>query len=130
ALQASDGLPVASDADRGVTVDRTCQVLYLRQGGSWQYVHPVSTGTGGLPGAGSYTISRQRPGWHTSSLYPAPEPNMYNSMYFNGAIAIHGSRHVPPHPASAGCVRVTPEVADQLFATLQVGDPVDVIGAW
>ncbi|MFO7960956.1 MAG: ubiquitin-like domain-containing protein [Nitriliruptoraceae bacterium] len=129
-LRASDGLPAANSSGRGVTVDNTCQVLYLRQDGRWQHVHPVSTGTDGLPRAGSYTISWKRPGWHTSSLYPASQPNMYNSMYFHGAIAIHGSRHVPPRPASAGCVRVTPTAADQLFEILQVGDPVRVIGAW
>lgn len=130
ALRATDGLPAASTSGRGVTVDTTCQVLYLRQDGRWQRVYPASTGTDGLPRAGSYTISWKRPGWHTSSLYPAPEPNMYNAMYFHGAIAIHGSRHVPPRPASAGCVRVTPTTADQLFAALQLGDPVRVIGTW
>jgi resuscitation-promoting factor RpfB len=130
ALRASDGPPAASTSGRGVTVDNTCQVLYLRDGGRWQHVYPASTGTDGLPRAGSYTISWKRPGWHTSSLYPAPQPNMYNSMYFHGSIAIHGSRHVPPQPASAGCVRVTPTAADQLFPTLQVGDPVRVIGTW
>ena len=130
ALRATDGLPDARTAGRGVTVDNTCQVLYLRVDGRWQHVYRASTGTDGLPRAGSYTISWKRPGWHTSTLYPAPEPNMYNSMYFHGSIAIHGSRHVPPHPASAGCVRVTPTAADQLFATLRVGDPVRVIGAW
>ena len=130
ALRASDGLPAARTSGRGVTVDRTCQVLYLRQDGRWQHVYRASTGEGGLPRADTYTISRKREGWHTSSLYPAPEPNMYNTMYFHGAIAIHGSHHVPPHPASAGCVRVTPSAADQLFATLQVGDAVRVIGTW
>jgi lipoprotein-anchoring transpeptidase ErfK/SrfK len=130
ALRASGGLPPAGASGRGVTVDQTCQVLYLREEGRWQRVDAVSTGRGGLPGAGSSTISWKRPGWHTSSLYPAPEPNMYNAVYFDGAIAIHGSHHVPPHPASAGCVRVTPSVADQLFAILQVGDPVHVIGTW
>ncbi len=130
ALRATDGLPAARTAGRGVTVDNTCQALYLRVDGRWREVHQASTGTDGLPRAGSYTISRKRPGWHTSTLYPAPEPNMYNSLYFHGAIAIHGSHHVPPRPASAGCVRVTPAAADQLFATLRVGDPVRVIGAW
>lgn len=130
ALRARDGLPAANASGRGVTVDSTCQVLYLRQDGRWQGVYRASTGTDGLPRAGSYAVSWKRPGWHTSSLYPAPEPNMYNSMYIHGAIAIHGSRHVPPRPASAGCVRVTPAAADALFALLQVGDPVQVIGAW
>jgi hypothetical protein len=120
--------PMPAPDGRGVTVDKTCQAVYVRDGGTWLQVHHASTGEGGLPRPGDYTISRKREGWHTSSLYPAPEPNMYNAMYFHGAIAIHGSNHVPPHPASAGCVRVTPSAADHLFTRLAVGDPVTVIG--
>ncbi len=129
ALRATTGLP-AADAGRGVTVDRTCQVVYYRQDGAWQFVHAASTGADGLPRPGSYQIQRTRQGWHTSTLYPAPTPNMYNTLYFHGAIAIHGSNDVPPHPASAGCVRVTPQAADQLFADLRIGDPVRVIGSY
>ena len=130
ALHATSGLPAADGAGRGVTVDRTCQVLYYRQDGIWQQVHAASTGADGLPREGSYTIQRTRAGWHTSTLYPAPTPNMYNTLYFRGAIALHGSNHVPTHPASKGCVRVTPASADQLFASLGVGDPVRVVGSY
>lgn len=129
ALRATAGLPQAP-AGRGVLVDRTCQTLVYRAEGTWQAVYAASTGIDGLPGVGSYHLRWTRPGWHTSTLYPAPEPNMYNSMYFHGAIAIHGARHVPPRPASAGCVRVTPEVADRLYADLAVGDPVEVVGSY
>lgn len=129
ALRATEGLPAAA-AGRGATADRTCQAVYYRQDGRWQHVHRASTGTDGLPRPGDYRIQRARPGWHTSTLYPADTPNMYNTLYIRGAIAIHGSRHVPPHPASAGCVRVTTAAADQLFAALRVGDPVTVIGTY
>ncbi len=130
ALRETSGLPAAAFADRGVTVDRTCQALYYGQDGRWQRVHAASTGADGLPRPDSYRIQRKREGWHTSTLFPAPRPNMYNSMYIRGAIAIHGSNHVPPQPASAGCVRVTPQVADQLFADLSVGARVEVIGSY
>jgi uncharacterized protein YabE (DUF348 family)/lipoprotein-anchoring transpeptidase ErfK/SrfK len=129
ALRATSALPAASSG-RGVAVDRTCQVVYHRQEGRWQHVHHASTGADGLPREGSYVIGRTRAGWHTSTLYPAPAPNMYNSLYFHGSIAIHGSDHVPPHPASAGCVRVTPQAADQLFGDLRIGDPVRVTGSY
>ena len=129
ALRATTRLPRAS-AGRSVTVDRTCQTVYYRQDGRWRKVLRASTGKGGLPNRGAYAITRKRAGWHTSSLYPASSPNMYNSMYFSGAIAIHGSRDVPTHPASSGCVRVTPKGADYLFARVKVGDPVKVIGAY
>ena len=130
ALRETSGLPAADAGGRSVTVDRTCQVLYYADGGQWQHVYAASTGADGLPNPDSYTIQWKRPGWHTSTLYPAPEPNMYNSMYIRGAIAIHGSHSVPTHPASAGCVRVTPDVADFLFERLDDGDPVEVIGTY
>ena len=129
ALRATTGLP-AAPAGRGVTVDKTCQVVSYRQDGGWRFVHEASTGSGGLPREGSYEIRRTQEGWHTSTLYPAPAPNMYNSLFFHGAIAIHGSNDVPPYPASAGCVRVTPQAADQLFTDLRIGDPVRVIGSY
>jgi resuscitation-promoting factor RpfB len=129
ALRATTGLP-AAPAGRGVTVDKTCQVVYVRQDGGWRFVHQASTGARGLPRTGAYEIRRTQEGWHTSTLYPAPAPNMYNSLFFHGALAIHGSNDVPTYPASAGCVRVTPTAADQLFADLRIGDPVLVIGAY
>ena len=129
ALRATTQLPEAP-AGRGVLVDRTCQIIALRDGGQWQRVEAASTGRGGLPRPGDYQIRRRLAGWHTSSLYPSPRPNMYNSLFFRGSIAIHGSGHVPTHPASAGCVRVTPATADVLFARLQVGDPVTVVGGY
>jgi peptidoglycan hydrolase-like protein with peptidoglycan-binding domain len=130
ALRATTTLPKAAKG-RGVTVDRLCQTVYYRQDGRWARVLIASTGADGrLPRKGDYTIQRKRAGWHTSTLYPAPTPNMYNTMYFSGSIAIHGSTSVPVTPASKGCVRVTPQGADYLFARLRVGDPVKVIGSW
>jgi hypothetical protein len=130
ALRTTTALPRATSG-RGASVDRTCQVVFYRNDGRWQKVLPASTGSSGtLPRVGHYRIQRTRAGWHTSTLYSASQPNMYNSMYFDGAIAIHGARHVPPYPASKGCVRVSPNGADWLFARLRVGDPIRVIGRY
>jgi N-acetylmuramoyl-L-alanine amidase len=130
AIRATTRLPAAA-AGRGVTVDRTCQTVYYRQDGRWTKVLIASTGASGtLPRKGDFRIQRTRAGWHTSTLYPASSPNMYNTLYFDGAIAIHGSKSVPYYPASKGCVRVTTKGADYLFARLKVGDPVRVIGRW
>jgi hypothetical protein len=130
AIRATTRLPKAKTG-RGVTVDRTCQTVYYRQDGRWRKVLIASTGKSGtLPKVGDYKVQRRRAGWHTSSLYPASSPNMYNTLYFSGAIAIHGSKSVPAYPASAGCVRVTPKGADYLFARMKVGDPVKVIGRY
>ncbi len=129
AIRSTSELPDASDGI-AITVDKTCQALYLQVDGRWQHVAAASTGRGGLPRQGDYNITWKRSGWHTSTLYPAPTPNMYNTLYFRGPIAIHGSHVVPPYPASAGCVRVTPETADLLFDIVQRGDPVQIVGAF
>jgi hypothetical protein len=130
AIRATTRLPAAR-AGRGVTVDRTCQTVYYRQDGRWRRVLIASTGSGGaLPYRGDYKVQRVRAGWHTSTKYPSPTPNMYNTLYFDGPIAIHGATKVPAHPASKGCVRVTPKGADYLFARMKVGDPIKVIGSW
>jgi peptidoglycan hydrolase-like protein with peptidoglycan-binding domain len=128
-LRATESLPEA-EPGVGITVDKTCQTVYLRDDGRWEQVLTASTGRGGLPRVGEYRITRRASGWRTSTLYPAPQPNMYNSQFFRGSIAIHGSHVVPPRPASAGCVRVTPAGADLLWERLDIGDPVEVIGAW
>jgi hypothetical protein len=128
-IRATTRLPNAR-VGRGVTADKTCQTVFYRDGGRWRKVLPASTGADGRPKAGDYRIQRTRAGWHTSTLYPSPTPNMYNTLYFDGPIAIHGAKQVPTYPASKGCVRVTPKGADYLFARLQVGDPVRVIGRY
>ncbi len=128
-LREADRLPEAPEG-RGVTVDKTCQTLYFRADGHWQRAFAASTGSGGLPRVGAYTVNRRRAGWHTSTLYPAAQPNMYNSLYFHGVIAIHGSHDVRARPVSAGCVRVTPSAADFLFERIENGDAVEVIGSY
>ncbi|MEX2562980.1 MAG: L,D-transpeptidase family protein [Nitriliruptoraceae bacterium] len=129
ALRTTTELPAADDG-RGITVDKTCQSVFYREDGRWQQVLAASTGWGGLPREGDYTIFRTRNGWHTSTLYPAASPNMYKTMYFSGVIAVHGSNHVPARPVSAGCVRVTPAGADYLHARIHIGDPIQVIGRY
>jgi len=129
AIRKTTALPTAP-AGRGVTIDKTCQTVFYRTDGRWARVSITSTGTAGLPRNGEFRIQRVKAGWHTSTLYPAPTPNMYNPMYFDGAVALHGSNSVPAAPASKGCARLTPKDADYLFARLKVGDPVKVIGRY
>ena len=124
-------LPKVSRTSRHVVIDRTCQVLTYRKDGRVRRVFPVSTGRPGKETpAGVYSVYRKRAGWHTSTLYPANEPNMYNTMYFNGPVAMHGSTKVPTYPASSGCVRLRPKHADFLFPRVPLRMRVEVIGRW
>lgn len=50
---------------------------------------------------GDYKASRRIMGWRKSKL-----GQLYNPVYFNGGIAVHGAPSVPLFPASHGCVRI------------------------
>jgi hypothetical protein len=128
---ATRGLPSVSRSATHLVVDRTCQVVTYRADGRVRRVFAASTGRAGKETpTGVYSVYRKRAGWHTSTLYPAAQPNMYNTLYFNGAVALHGSNDVPTHPASAGCVRVTPRTADFLYPRVALGTRVEVLGSW
>lgn len=118
-----------------VEVDRDRQVLFLYEGNVLTRILNVSTGSGqrfcsqgwcrlALTPTGAFAIVDQRQGWETGPL-----GSLYNSQYFNGAIAIHGSRSVPAYPASHGCVRISISAADWLPDHVGVGTPVYVVAA-
>lgn len=50
---------------------------------------------------GNYKTYRRIDGWRHSRL-----GYLYNPVYFNGGIAVHGEPYVPLYPASHGCVRI------------------------
>jgi lipoprotein-anchoring transpeptidase ErfK/SrfK len=117
-----------------VEVDLKRQVLFLFQNGGLLRILPVSTGSGrrycvdgecaiaDTPG-GSFRIGYKILGPHKSKLGV-----LYNPLFFNGGIAIHGEPAVPSYPASHGCVRIP--MADSLwfYNTVGRGTPVYVLG--
>jgi hypothetical protein len=72
---------------------------------------------------GSYKVFFRRNGWRIRRL-----GKLYNPLYFNGGIAIHGAPSVPGYPASHGCVRIPMYVAGWFPAQVPNGTPVYVIG--
>jgi lipoprotein-anchoring transpeptidase ErfK/SrfK len=107
-----------------VEVDLTRQVLFLYEGGSLSKIVPVSSGTSKTPTpTGDYAVYHQSTGWETSPL-----GRLYNSQYFVGGYAIHGSTSVPAQPASHGCIRVPMSVAEWLPQHVTIGTPVHVLG--
>ena len=123
----------AGGANR-VEVDLKRQVLFLFQGGALYKILPVSTGSGkrycvdgqcdvAVTPGGSYRVGYKILGPHKSKLGV-----LYNPLFFNGGIAIHGEPAVPSYPASHGCVRIP--MADSLwfFNTVSKGTPVYVLG--
>ena len=74
--------------------------------------------------AGSYHVFQRVRGWQTSRL-----GRLYNPLYFNGGIAIHGSSSVPGYPASHGCVRIPMSAAEWFPDRVSLGTPVYVVSA-
>ncbi|MDP9071126.1 MAG: L,D-transpeptidase family protein [Actinomycetota bacterium] len=117
-----------------VEIDLPRQVLFLWQGNSLARILPVSTGTGkrycvdgscarAVTPGGSFRVTRKILGLRVSRL-----GQLYNPLYFNGGIAIHGSNSVPGRPASHGCVRIPMSASRWFFDTVPPGTPVYVLG--
>src|SRR2546421_1325552 len=120
-------------ADR-VEIDLPRQVLFLYRGGSLAPVIMISSGSGrhycekGLCGdavtpGGSYHVGTKIRGLHISPL-----GQLWNPLFFNGGIAIHGSPSVPTYPASHGCVRIPMSDSEWFFEQVSSGTPVYVVG--
>jgi lipoprotein-anchoring transpeptidase ErfK/SrfK len=120
---ATDPAPlVPNGGSHRVEVDLTRQVLFLYENNKIAKILAISSGATDTPTpTGDYKIYSQTQGWETSAL-----GQLYNSQYFVGGYAIHGSRSVPAEPASHGCVRITMAAADWLPSHLSVGTPVFV----
>jgi hypothetical protein len=69
--------------------------------------------------AGAYKVSRKVPGWRESDL-----GKLYNPVYFNGGIAVHGSENVPNYRDSHGCVRIPMHIAEYFPTLMRKGDEV------
>ena len=103
---------VPAGGENRVEIDIPRQVLFLYKGGSLQKILTMSSGNNArfcsegycrnavTPG-GSFGFYRQGRGWEYGPL-----GGLYNPVYFNGGIAVHGSTSVPATPASHGCIRI------------------------
>ncbi|MGH2772501.1 MAG: L,D-transpeptidase family protein [Actinomycetota bacterium] len=103
---------------RHIEVDIARQVIFVVENGKVTNILPTSTGNGrkftsegwtrrAVTPNGAFAIYGKRAGWRKSPL-----GRLYRPAYFNGGIALHGSRSVPASPASHGCVRVPMAFAD------------------
>jgi uncharacterized protein (DUF305 family) len=116
-----------------VEIDLPRQVLFLYQDNQLFKILPISTGSGkrfcaqgqcGLAetSPGAFRVSWRVSGWHTSRL-----GRLFNPLYFNEGIAIHGFPTVPPQPASHGCVRIPMSSAAWFPTKVPNGTPVYVL---
>jgi peptidoglycan hydrolase-like protein with peptidoglycan-binding domain len=73
--------------------------------------------------SGRYTYYYRYDGWQKGVL-----GELYNPVYFNKGIAVHGYNDVPAYPASHGCVRVPMHIGEYWPSLVQNDDPVYVFG--
>jgi len=139
--------PRGQSSDPGVLVevDKDRQLLFIMNNGRLEWALNTSTGDGqyylelnqkdptkwelgrSVTHSGRFKVNRERAdGWWEGDL-----GEIYRPKYFNGGIAVHGSRNIPNYPASHGCVRVSTAAMDMIWASGLVpkGTPVWVYGA-
>jgi hypothetical protein len=125
---------VPNGGENRVEIDIPRQVLFLYKSNSLQKIVTISSGNNqrfcsegwcrrAVTPGGSYGFYRQGRGWETGPL-----GSLYNPIYFNGGIAVHGSRSVPGQPASHGCIRIPMSVAEWFPSAVHIGMPVHVVG--
>jgi len=125
---------VPDGGENRVEIDIPRQVLFLYKSNALQKVVTISSGNNqrfcsegwcrrAVTPGGSYGFYRQGRGWETGPL-----GSLYNPIYFNGGIAVHGSRSVPAQPASHGCIRIPMSVAEWFPGAVHIGMPVHVVG--
>jgi lipoprotein-anchoring transpeptidase ErfK/SrfK len=136
AVMVTDGLPASMMVGAEPTraeIDLTRQVLFFWQSGRLVRILPVSSGFGGhycaddgscgiaVTPVGSYRATSKIRGLHKSPL-----GELWDPVFFNQGIAIHGEPSVPSTPASHGCVRIPMQDSVWMYNQLSLGTPVYV----
>lgn len=113
-------------------VDLGRNLIYLVRDGHLLITLNASTGGGYLYVSGGVTYRASTPRGRfrvfreVNGLDVSPLGELWRPMYFTGGYAIHGAASVPAYPASHGCVRVSNEAMNWLWAThrLAIGTAV------
>ena len=113
------------------------QVAVLFKDGQLRLITHISTGSGkdwcgertdgtkvcgtSITPGGVYKFNRRQSDWWEGDL-----GRMFNPVYFNYGIAVHGMTTVPNYPASHGCVRIPMHIAEYFPSLVKNGDQVFV----
>lgn len=101
------------------TGEEWCSVVTVDEDDGAQTEQAIC-GVAVTPG-GVFHFDRRVEGWRNSKL-----GRLYNPVYFNYGIAIHGASDVPNRPASRGCVRIPMHIAEYFPSLVANGDLVYV----
>ena len=113
-----------STAGYVIEVDLEDDLVMFVNNGKLEYTLNTSTGGGYLysDGSGGTAIATTPTGlFHTYSevdgLVVDYLGQLWMPKYFTGGFAIHGDSYVPPEPVSHGCVRVSDEAIEWIWAS-------------
>ena len=116
--------PLSWATGHRIDVDLARQVLVISTNSNVDGVFDISSGKSSTrTPRGSFRLQREIRGRRVSSL-----GTLWSPKYFTGGYAIHGSPSVPAYPASHGCVRMTNQTIDFLWASglIPLGTPIRV----
>ena len=119
-------------AQAAVTVDinLSSQSMHVTSGNGQSYSWPISSARAGYSTPRGYYRPQRMEVMHYSHKYHmSPMPH---SIFFRGGYAIHGTGSIGQlgHPASHGCIRLSPGHAAQLFAMVkQEGARIQISGS-
>jgi peptidoglycan hydrolase-like protein with peptidoglycan-binding domain len=111
-----------SSAGRVIEVDLQRDLLLIVTGGRLDAVLNTSTGGGYQYTVGGVTATAQTPVgvFHTfrevDGMVVDSLGELWRPKFFYSGFAIHGDSYVPPYPVSHGCVRVSNEAIDWIWA--------------
>jgi len=112
-----------------IDVDLSSQTMHVRSESGANYAWPISSGRSGhLTPRGVFRPRALYTMVHSAKYGNAPMPH---SIFFYGQYAIHGTTAVGNlgHPASHGCIRLSPEHAATLFAMVHAqGAEIRIVG--
>jgi hypothetical protein len=112
-------LSAGAQADVLVNISKSQQRLAVTVDGAETYRWPVSTGRAGYTTpSGSFRPVRLERDWYSRKYDNAPMPY---SVFFYRGYAVHGTMEARSlgHPASHGCVRLSPANASILFSLVR-----------
>jgi hypothetical protein len=113
-----------------INIDLSSQTMVVHSGSGETYVWPISSGRAGhMTPRGLFHPRALYLMVHSAKYGNAPMPH---SIFFYGQYAIHGTTAVGNlgHPASHGCVRLSPGNAATLFAMVErQGAEIRIVGS-
>jgi lipoprotein-anchoring transpeptidase ErfK/SrfK len=118
----------ASRSSSRVIVDISRQKAYLLVGGKIAVTSPVSTARRGkYTPRGTFSMTQRVPQGKVSTIYHVEMPYW---MRLGGSVYGMHAGYLPGYPASAGCIRLPAEGAQQIFSHTRSGTRVSVMSSW